>query len=146
MKNKAALVTGAASGLGLAVAKKLARAGANVCLVDIDSEGLVQAAAEIHQYDVQSMTQTVDLSLPGNCKAAVEAATGEFGRLDALCNIAAVMMSLEEADPGLLGRSSPLRGLVEIDDVADTVAFLSSDAAHGYHGSCIVIDNGMCAG
>ena len=40
MKGKSALVTGAASGLGRATAIKLAAAGANVCLVDVNAVGL----------------------------------------------------------------------------------------------------------
>jgi enoyl-[acyl-carrier-protein] reductase (NADH) len=39
-----------------------------------------------------------------------------------------------------------LRGLVEVDDVADMIAFLASDAARGYHGASIIIDNGITAG
>jgi len=46
----------------------------------------------------------------------------------------------------LVKRYSPLRGMVEIDDVAALVAFLASDAARGYHGACIQIDNGITVG
>ncbi len=56
------------------------------------------------------------------------------------------MLSLQDGDPSLMARCSPLRGLVEVDDVAEMVAFLASDAAAGYHGSVIVIDNGITAG
>jgi enoyl-[acyl-carrier-protein] reductase (NADH) len=56
------------------------------------------------------------------------------------------MMSLENTDPQITARTTPLRGLVEVEDVADMVVFLASDAASGYHGACVVIDKGMCAG
>lgn len=46
----------------------------------------------------------------------------------------------------VLSRISPLRGLVEIEDVADMVAYLASDAGRGYHGAIINIDNGITAG
>jgi NAD(P)-dependent dehydrogenase (short-subunit alcohol dehydrogenase family) len=46
----------------------------------------------------------------------------------------------------LVQRYTPLRGLVDVSDVAELVAFLASDASRGYHGTCITIDNGMTAG
>jgi NAD(P)-dependent dehydrogenase (short-subunit alcohol dehydrogenase family) len=60
--------------------------------------------------------------------------------------LAAGLRNLQEPDPALLQRYSPLRGLVEIDQVAEMVAFLATDAASGYHGACINIDNGITAG
>jgi meso-butanediol dehydrogenase / (S,S)-butanediol dehydrogenase / diacetyl reductase len=36
--------------------------------------------------------------------------------------------------------------MVEVDDVAEMVAFLASDAARGYHGASISVDNGITAG
>lgn len=50
-----------------------------------------------------------------------------------------------EVDRTLFGRVSPLRGLVEVEEVAEMVAFLASDASKSYHGSCISIDNGITA-
>jgi len=46
----------------------------------------------------------------------------------------------------LVKRFSGLRGVVEVDDVAELIAFLASDAARGYHGACISIDKGITAG
>ncbi len=247
MKNKTALVTGAAAGLGKATALRLARAGANICLVDINADALDAAANEVRALGVQVITQAIDLAVTENCHNAVEAAVKAFNRLDALCNVAAVFIpchadqmsaadwdktlavnlsapfhliqaaiphllkangavvnvtscaahagqaytvaycatkaglthmtkslameymhkpirfnavapggmmtalaaglrNLQNPDPSLLARYSPLRGLVEIDDVAEMVAFLSSDAARGYHGAVINIDNGITAG
>jgi NAD(P)-dependent dehydrogenase (short-subunit alcohol dehydrogenase family) len=61
--------------------------------------------------------------------------------------LAANMRSLpSDADVSLVKRFSPLRGLVEIDEVAAAVAFLASDASRGYHGACIQIDKGITAG
>ncbi len=54
--------------------------------------------------------------------------------------------NLRNPDPELLKRYSPLRGLVEIEHVAEMVAFLATDAAAGYHGAVINIDNGITAG
>ena len=50
MKGKAALVTGAASGLGLATALKLGGAGADVCIVDVNAAGLEETASRLRAY------------------------------------------------------------------------------------------------
>ncbi len=52
----------------------------------------------------------------------------------------------EGADMKLIARFHPLRGLVEVADVAQTFAMLCSPAGRGYHGACITIDRGITAG
>ena len=247
MQGRAALVTGAASGLGRATALKLAGVGADICLVDLNDEGLRQTAVDVEALGVRAKQCTVDLAQGENCSAVVSAALEAFGRLDALCNVAAVCLpgrttdmtdqaidtmlavnlaaplkliqaaiphlletngavvnvtscaafqgqaylaaysatkaglthmtrslameyikqpirfnavapggmmtalamgiqNIREPDPDLLGRLIPLRGMVEIEDVANMVAFLATDAARGYHGACINLDNGVAAG
>jgi NAD(P)-dependent dehydrogenase (short-subunit alcohol dehydrogenase family) len=247
MKGKAALVTGAASGLGRGVALALARAGADLFLVDVNAAGLEEIAAQTKVLGVRTQAHATDLSKAENCKAAVAEATKAFGRLDALCNVAGIIFfanahemptaewdktlavnlsapfylsqaaipHLLEANgaivnitssggfvgeaylaaycatkaglahltkalameyinkpirinavaPGgmmtniganlklpadmdytLMQRYSGLRGMVEVDDVAELVAFLCSDAARGYHGAILSIDKGITAG
>jgi len=63
-----------------------------------------------------------------------------------MTNIAKDLRMPEGVDYSLIKRYSGLRGLVEVDDVADMVAFLASDAARGYHGACVTIDRGISAG
>lgn len=246
-KGKAVLVTGAAAGLGAATALSFAREGADLCLVDISADGLAETADKARGLGVKAIECPLDLSIAENCPAAVRGAVNAFGRLDALCNVAAVMIpchtadmsvqdfqrtiavnfaapfllmqsaiphllqsrgavvnvasavgivaqaytaaycatkaalihltksmameymntplrinsvapgammtalinnmaSLQEYDPTLMSRCAPLRGFVEVDDVAKMIVFLASDAAQGYHGSCVTIDNGMAAG
>ena len=247
MKGKAALVTGAAAGLGKATALRLARAGANICLVDINADALEAAASEVRALGVQAITQAIDLAVVENCRNAIANTVQAFNRLDAVCNVAGVFIpchadqmstadwdktiavnlsapfhliqtaiphllethgavvnvtscaafigqayhaaysatkaglthmtkslameymhknirfnavapggmmtalaagfrNLKDPDPTLIKRFSPIRGMVEIDDVAEMVAFLASDAGRGYHGACINIDNGITAG
>ena len=55
MKGKAALVTGAAAGLGRATALKLAAAGADLCLVDINHEGLKETAASVADLGAEAL-------------------------------------------------------------------------------------------
>jgi NAD(P)-dependent dehydrogenase (short-subunit alcohol dehydrogenase family) len=251
MTGRAVLVTGAAAGLGRASAVRLAEVGADVALVDIAEAGLEETAQAIRALGRRALVLPMDLSQRANCAVAVERAVAEFGRLDALCNVAGVMIpgpsaamtdeawdltmavNLEApffliraalphllATPGgggaivnvtscaafqgqayfaaycatksgltnmtkalameftnqplrvnavapggmmtgltdgmkllppetewpLVQRIGGPRGMCEIEDVAECVAFLATDAARGYHGACINIDAGVTAG
>ncbi|MEZ5737047.1 MAG: SDR family NAD(P)-dependent oxidoreductase [Novosphingobium sp.] len=247
MNGEAAVVTGAASGLGRATAVKLAEAGANLCLVDLNKAGLQETSGLLSGAGVEVILHPADLSDPDACKPAVDAAVERFGRLDALCNIAGLirfanspqmpredwdrtiavnltapfllsqaaiphlletegaivncsstaafvgeayaaaycaskagllqmtkamamefsrkpirinavapggmmtniandMQMPENVEMDLIQRFSGLRGLVEVDDVADVICMLASDAGRGFHGSCVTIDAGITAG
>lgn len=56
------------------------------------------------------------------------------------------MARLKDCDRDLISRIGSAKGLCEIEDVAECVAFLATDAARGYHGACINIDAGVTAG
>jgi NAD(P)-dependent dehydrogenase (short-subunit alcohol dehydrogenase family) len=89
MSGKAALVTGAASGLGRATALRLAEAGAMLTLVDFNAEALEETVRTVE--GAEAIAHVADLSNPDTCSPAVEAAIARFGRLDALCNIAGII-------------------------------------------------------
>lgn len=78
------LITGAASGLGLAAARQLAAEGARLVLVDWDSERLAAAARELRAVAVQG-----DVSEPGTAERAF-AAAAQLGQLDILINTAGI--------------------------------------------------------
>lgn len=63
-----------------------------------------------------------------------------------MTNIAVNFRPPEGANMDLIKRYSGLRGLVEVDDVADMICLLASDAGSGFHGSCINLDAGITAG
>ena len=89
MSGKAALVTGAASGLGRAVALRLAEAGAMLTLVDVDAAALEETVRMVE--GAEAIHHVADLSDPDACAPAITAAIARFGRLDALCNVAGII-------------------------------------------------------
>lgn len=248
MTGRAALVTGAGAGLGQATAIRLAEVGADVAIVDIAEDGLERTAQAIRALGRRALVLPLNLAERANCAAMVERTVAEFGRLDALCNVAGVMLPeptatstdedwdltmkvnleapffairaaiphlleakgsivnvtscasfqgqayfaaycatkaglsnmtkalamefmhqpirvnavapggmmtgltagmarLKDCDWSLIGRIGSVRPeLCEIEDVAECVAFLATDAARGYHGAVVQIDAGVTAG
>ena len=92
MKGRSALVTGAASGLGRATALALGRAGADLCIVDLNTAGLEDTAARLRAAGTGVLVHATDLSEREHCSAAVADAVAAFGRLDALCNVAGIVV------------------------------------------------------
>ena len=91
LKGRAALVTGAASGIGRATALRLARDGAHVALADRNLEGAEEAAAEIQANGGDALAFQFDAANGASCRGLVDRAVKMLGRLDILANIAGVM-------------------------------------------------------
>jgi meso-butanediol dehydrogenase/(S,S)-butanediol dehydrogenase/diacetyl reductase len=87
-KEKTVLVTGAASGIGLATARRFLDEGARVVMLDIDEAGLKKAASGLPQDRV--LVQAGDTADKETAATAVKAALDRFGRLDILINNAGV--------------------------------------------------------
>lgn len=88
LKNKTALVTGSTSGIGLGIAKALARQGANIMLNGFgDVEG---AKAEVSALGVRVGYHGADMSKPAEIEAMMQATAAEFGRVDILVNNAGI--------------------------------------------------------
>lgn len=86
-----AVVTGAASGIGLALAQRAAGGGMDVVLADVDESGLADAAASIGETaDVGVLTVRCDVSDPDAVDALADAAYDRFGSVELLCNNAGV--------------------------------------------------------
>jgi len=88
VKDKVAVVTGAGSGMGLAIARLLVEQGAKVVAADWHGEAVATAAAAIGGSIVP---MTVDVSDEAQCSGMVDRAVAEFGRIDILVNNAGVM-------------------------------------------------------
>jgi NAD(P)-dependent dehydrogenase (short-subunit alcohol dehydrogenase family) len=84
---KAAVITGAGSGIGQATALRLAAEGAQVLGLDINADALEATAA---QADGAVATRQCDITDPAQCRAAITDAVEQFGRLDVLGNIAGI--------------------------------------------------------
>ncbi|NSC24891.1 SDR family oxidoreductase [Streptomyces albus subsp. chlorinus] len=87
---KAALVTGAASGIGLAVARRLGEAGASVVVADFDEDGAQVAAGELEAAGTRAEPLVVDVTDPDSMREAVRFTTHTFGSLDLAVNNAGV--------------------------------------------------------
>ncbi|CDT78525.1 MULTISPECIES: meso-2,3-butanediol dehydrogenase [Vibrio harveyi group] len=88
LKNKVALVTGSANGIGLAIAKRLYEEGANVALADWNEEQLANA---VEGFDKQRVSaHSIDVSDPDKVAALISDVVTRFGKLDILVNNAGV--------------------------------------------------------
>jgi len=90
LKSKVALVTGAAQGIGKAVAVLLARNGADVIVSDVNLEKAEETAKEIETMGQRAMAIKVDVANSGDVERMVETVMGSFGRIDILVNNAGI--------------------------------------------------------
>lgn len=84
-EGKTTVVTGAASGIGRATAAELVAEGANVCVGDIDADGLEQLRGELGE---RVATAVCDVTDESQVEALIGLAVERFGRLDAAFNVA----------------------------------------------------------
>ena len=90
LTDKVAIVTGASSGLGVAFARSLAEAGADVALGARRVERLAETAALVRSAGRRALEVQTDVSRQPDCQALVDATMAEFGRVDILVNNAGI--------------------------------------------------------
>jgi NAD(P)-dependent dehydrogenase (short-subunit alcohol dehydrogenase family) len=96
-ENKVALVTGAASGLGLATAMAFAESGASVVLADTNEKAVRSAAEELSAQGHKTLAIKCDVADDAQVEAMVERTVAAFGGLDAAYNNAGVQNIIAEA-------------------------------------------------
>jgi NAD(P)-dependent dehydrogenase (short-subunit alcohol dehydrogenase family) len=92
-----ALVTGAASGMGLTTARAFAEAGASVALADVDADRVRDAADELTGGGHSVIGVRCDVSVESDVAALIETTVARFGRLDMAFNNAGIMVPPSDA-------------------------------------------------
>jgi NAD(P)-dependent dehydrogenase (short-subunit alcohol dehydrogenase family) len=91
MTGQVALVTGAGGGLGSATALRIAEIGGDLALLDVSSEVFAETAAKARAMGRKVLELPLDLTDRAQCAQAIEQTVAEFGKIDALCNVAGVL-------------------------------------------------------
>jgi len=91
LKQKVAIVTGGANGIGRAISEVFAEEGARVLIADIDAEAGNPVAAEIVRQDGNAVFCQADIGSPQDAARIASTAAGSVGRIDVLCNNAAYL-------------------------------------------------------
>lgn len=89
--NRVAIVTGAARGIGKAIATRLATEGASVLIADVDAKAAELAAKDLEAAGRKVMASAVDVSDPAQAAAMVRLALQSFNRIDILVNSAGIV-------------------------------------------------------
>lgn len=90
LAGKNVLITGAAQGMGAAVAEEYASHGANVCVADVNLEGCEAVAARINAAGGKAIAVQLDVTKRDQIKAAVQATVDAFGSLNVMLNNAGI--------------------------------------------------------
>src|SRR5437899_9488642 len=89
-RNKVAVVTGAASGIGLAMAKRFGAEGMNVVLADVEESALDRAEAEVRALGAATLAVRTDVAQASNVEALAKRTLERFGAVHLVCNNAGV--------------------------------------------------------
>jgi len=104
LRDRVAVITGGAGGIGVAIARRFVRAGAHVALADIDQDAAVDAARQLGGLGGRAIGIACDVSQAVAANALADQVLAAFGRIDILVNNA-----------GFMGRVAPLWELTDQD-------------------------------
>ena len=92
LKDKVAIVTGAASGIGKEIARTFAREGAQIVIADLDTVAAKAAAAEMHESGQRALGIGMDVGNESQVEAGVKDAIAAYGRVDILVSNAGIQV------------------------------------------------------
>ena len=124
LSNKVAVITGAASGIGLALAKRAAAEGMRVVMADIEAPALADAVAEIQATGAAAIGVVTDVANEASIQALADRAFEEFGAVHMLCNNAGY--------PAVVGRAGRFRTTRGSGHSESTYGASSTHYAHLY--------------
>lgn len=111
-KDKVAVITGGANGIGFDIARTLAAEGCNVVISDIDAAASKAAAEEIAALGVKALGMACDVTDHAQITALADAAWGAFGQVDLLFNNAGVGAGMS---PAVKTTDADLRWIFEVN-------------------------------
>jgi 3-oxoacyl-[acyl-carrier protein] reductase len=101
LRDKVAIITGAAQGIGKAYALRFAREGAHVVVADLRVEAAEAVAKECSAIGPRAVAHVVDVSSEASAKALADDVAKDFGRIDVLVNNAAIYFDLDHSQNNL---------------------------------------------
>jgi len=93
LDGKTAIISGAARGIGAAIAQRFAAEGCDLALCDLDGPGVQQLANALREQGRSVLAQEADVSLRESVQHVVDSATARFGRVDILVNNAGIFFN-----------------------------------------------------
>lgn len=107
IKGKTVAITGAARGIGRALAVRFARQGANIALLDLSAADLQPAARQCAELGVRALPYAVNVAREDEVSAAMDRVVEDFGALDVIVNNAGIVkdaMLLKVKDGAVVGK------------------------------------------
>ena len=146
LQNKVAVITGAASGIGLATAVKFAQEGAFIAICDLNQAGIDAAIKEVEAVGGQALGYIVDVTKPDQIAAMRDALLAEKGRIDVLVNNAGIVMDAQlikmtedqfdkVIDINLKGTYNMARALVDTMVAQGADVILNASSVVGVYGN-----------
>lgn len=137
LAGKFAFITGAANGIGLGLARALAKEGVHVALADIEREGIERAASEVATLGVRTLALPLDVSDPAAVDAAARQVESEFGRVHICVNNAGISLNRGPAYEITPTQWNWLFGVNVFGAVNGVRAFLPLIKRHGEEGHIV---------
>src|SRR5215468_4249372 len=106
-RDKVVVITGASSGIGLALAQKLSRAGATLAMAAREPKAVAEAAASCRSIGAKVLEVPTDVAIAEQCRRLIDRTVAELGGVDILINNAGISTGArfdETTDLGLFER------------------------------------------